>query len=596
MTNQLQNSFNSTSFNTLTFNGGYASGQLIQAKGNIFATTTKTIICKAAILRTFTQTVTSKAELLITTTKTIEVKSNIFATTIRTVNAKGAISRTFTQTITSKARIQLITSQTVTVKGNIINPYEYLKTVRQISSLLEIQWDGVNWTDETDYLISAIGNEKLWKTTGEGIASTLDVELDNTTERFTPGNISSPIYTYLKPRVNIRISVLMGGYTTRMFTGYIKNIHPDTKSSVCSLDCFDNQVLIYNKRTNGIVYEDYRSDQLLEVLANLAGLEAAQYNFDVGVDVVNFGYFEERNVWPIMGEIAVAERGRIFFNRNGILTFWNRDRLHNLESVSPILTLNDWIIDLDYSVAEHEIKNAVTVKATPRSNAGVQVVWTTGNAEYLDPYSDTLVFIPAHSSQVAWIELEDPCTTFITPVANTDYTANSTQDGSGDDLTGNISIHEFINYGNAVFINVINSGDTDAYLTKFQVRGNPVIILKWIKVVAKDDGSINLYGRQDFEIENHFIDSEDAAREIAEEELYRRKDAINLFRINIVGIPDLLCGDVVSVEHRSSTFKDFMIDQLDWTLDDRGFRETLTLVNPYIFPSIQRIEARGNIV
>jgi len=593
MANQ-QNNFNSVSFNTLAFNSGRASGQIIQAKASIFTTVIRTTTCKASILRTFTQTITAKGR--IRGTKIIVAKGSIFATVTQTIQGKGAVHKTFTQTITAKACVWVPTVQTITSKANLLNPYEYMKIVRKIAFLLEVQWDSTNWIDESDYLISAMASEKLWKTSGEGIASTLDIELDNATERFTPGNTSSPIYAYLKPRVNIRVSIVIGGYTTRMFTGYIKNIHPDNKSRICNLDCFDNQVLIYNRRTNGVVYEDYRSDQLLEVLAGLAGLEPAQYNFDVGVDVVNFGYFEDRNVWPIMGEIAVAERGRIFFNRSGILTFWNRDKLHNLEAVTPVITLDDWMTDLDYSVAEHEIKNAVTVKATPRANDGVQVVWTTGNAEYLDPYSDTLVFVPAKSSQVAWIELEDPCTAFITPIANTDFTANSTQDGSGDDLTSDISIHEFINYGNAVFINVINSGNTDAYLTKFQVRGNPVIVLKWIKVVAKDDGSINLYGRQDFEIENHFIDSEDAAREIAEEELYRRKDAINLFRINIVGIPDLLCGDVVSIEHQPNTFKDFMIDQLDWTFDNNGFRQVLTLVNPYIFPSIRRVEARGSIV
>ena len=555
-----QNTFNSITFNRACFNGGfYYFPRLIQAKASIFN------IC------------------------------------IKTLTAKAAILRNFTQTVNATANIQLITSQTVTVNARItLIPQEFIneieKTVRQLTSKVEVQWDGATWTDESDYFISARGNEKLWKISGEGIAATLDIELDNTTERFTPDNALSPIYQYLKPRTSIRVSITAGGYDYKIFTGYIKNIHPDVRSRICSLECFDNQVSVYNKRANGIVYEDNRTDQLLSKLAELAEVE--QYEFDIGTHVVNFGYFEDRNVWPIMGELAVAERGRIFFNRNGILTFWNRDRLHNKTAryTIPDITLNNWIIDLDYSVAEHEIKNTVIVKATPRASRGIMQVWSSGNAEYLDPYSDTLVWIPKNSSQVAWLELEDPCTTFITPIANTDFTANSAQDGSGVDLTANISIHEFINYGNAVFINVINSGDTDAYLTKFQVRGDPAQILKWIKVTAKDLPSITRYGRQEFEIENNFIDSEDTAREIAQEELYRRKEAVNLFRINIVGIPHLLCGDVINIEYRAGSYKNYMIDQLDWTFDNGGFMQKLTLVNPYIFPAIQRIDARAYIV
>src|SRR5690606_7651883 len=124
------------------------------------------------------------------------------------------------------------------------------------------------------------------------------------------------------------------------------------------------------------------------------------------------------------------------------LVFWGRSRLHNRRP-SYTITLQDWIKDLDYSVAEHEIKNAIIVKAAPRFSAGIQVVWSNGNAEFLDPYSDTLVFIPANTAQNVFLELEDPCTTFIVPVANTDYTANSTQTGTGDDMTGDIEITEF---------------------------------------------------------------------------------------------------------------------------------------------------------
>jgi len=490
-----------------------------------------------------------------------------------------------TKTITTKASLE--PSQSFTDEVN--------KVVRQMDVKLEIQWDGITYTDESAYFISARSNERMSTETGGGVAATLDIDVDNTIERFTPGNTSSPIYTYLKPRVPIKISIIMGGYTYRMFTGYIKNIHPDTRTRVCSFECYDNQVLVYNKRANGIVYQDKRSDQLLSTLSGLAGLTEEQYEFDVGTLVVNFGYFEDRNVWPIMGEIGVAERGRVFFNREGVLKFWNRDKLHNKHS-SMDLTLDNHIIELDYSVAEHEIKNVVIVQATPRASAGVDIVWSSGNAEYLNPYTDTLVYIPKNSIQLATLELEDPCTTFITPVPNTDYEANSAQDGSGDDLTGNIVIHEFINYGSSVFINVLNIGGTDAFLTKFQVRGNPAKILKWIRVTATDDGSINAYGRQEFKIENNFIDSEGAAREIADEELYRKKDAINLFRISIVGIPQLLCGDVVNVEYRSGEYKEFMISELNWSLDDGGFMQKLTLVNPYIFPPRKTFNVRASIV
>ena len=490
------------------------------------------------------------------------------------------------------------TTQTVKSRGSIIPSQAFLdevdKTVRQMQNKLEIQWDGSSWTDESTYFMSARANEELGNESGEGVSATLDVELDNATNRFTPEHTESPIYAYLKPRVRIRMSVIMGGYAYRLFTGYVKNIHPNIKNGTCSLECYDNQVSVSNKETNGVVYENYRSDELLEVLATLSGMTSDEWELDEGYHVINYGYFDRRNVWPLMGEVASAERGRVFFDRDGKLKFWNRGRLHNR---LPYITLtrSDWIINLDYSVAEHQIKNNVTVQAMPRSAAGIQVVWTNGNIQYLDPYSETLVYVPAGASQVAFLDLEDPCSTFITPIANTDFTANSAIDGTGDDLISDISIASFIDYGNAVQITVSNTGVTDAYLTKFQLRGNPVRVLNYIRVKATDSTSISNYGEQVIEIQNDFVQTEDAALQIAYEELWRRQDAINNFDMEIIGIPHLLCGDVVSVEYDVGDYKNYMVKSLDWMLDDGGFTQKLRMVNPYLFPSIVRVDARANI-
>ena len=555
----------------------------LTAKGSIFTTVVRTIVARGRVQG---QLISAKGS-IVSRLETIQAKAKILITYFQFVTAKARIYGAFPTTRSINARAKINPSQAFIDEVN--------KTVRQISSKLEIQWDGAIWTDETAYFISAGANEKMSTLRGEGIAATLDVELENTTERFTPDNTTSPIYSYIKPRVKIRVSIVMGGYTYRLFTGYIKNIHPDTRSRVCNLECFDNQVSVYNKVANGIVYVDKRTDQLLTTLTELAGLDEDQFDFDIGTTIVNFGYFEDRNVWPIMGEIAVAERGRVFFDRKGILRFWNRDSLHNQHAVTS-LTLSDNIIDLDYSVAEHEMKNKVVVQAIPRASAGIQQVWSSGNAAYLNPYTDTLVYVPAKSTQLAFLELEDPCTTFITPIPNTDYTANSAQDGSGDDLTNSIVINEFINYGDSIFIGVLNIGDTDAYLTKFQIRGNPAKVLKWIRVTATDDQSINAYGIQEFKIENNFISSEGVATEIAEEELYRRKDAINLFRTTIIGIPYLLCGDVIDVEYRAGESRSSMISELNWSLDAGGFMQKLTFVNPYIFPNRKTVDVRANIV
>lgn len=105
-----------------------------------------------------------------------------------------------------------------------------------------------------------------------------------------------------------------------------------------------------------------------------------------------------------MSDVAIAERGRIFFDENGVLRFWNKNHLHNLPETSISLTKENDIKDINYQVAENAIKNRCLVTAKPRASAGVQVIWTNGNIEALDPYTDTLVYIPANGTQDAFIE------------------------------------------------------------------------------------------------------------------------------------------------------------------------------------------------
>jgi hypothetical protein len=526
------------------------------------------------------------------TVVTITAKGNIRATIVKTVTAKGNIRNTIIQTVTAKGNIARINEASLTAKAYIYN--EVFETVRRIIPSIEIMWDGINWTDESTYFLSSQGDEQIAGINGQGIASTLDIDLDNSEERFTPDNTSSPLYGYIKPKTPIKVSITIG-VTTRLFTGYIKGIHPNTKTRICSFECYDNQILVSDVKADGVVYQDNRSDQLLAVLAQMVGLTSSQYSFDVGVQTINYGYFEDSSIWEVMGQIAAAERGRIFFDRDGILKFWNREHLHN-KTTSVTLTQNDWIIDLDYSVNDNDVKNDVIVQAKPRGSDGVQVVWSVGNISYLDPYTDTLVMVPAGGSQQATLEMENPCSLFIQPIANTDYIANSAQDGSGDDLTSDISITEFVDYGTSVFLNIVNTGARDAYLTTFQVRGNPIIVLKYIQVEVKDDNSISLYGSQSETIQNDFIQDESSASDIAYEELWRKQYAINNFKVDIVGIPYLICGDVISFEHKKDSYKNYMIDKLNWKLDDGGFKQTLTLVNPYVFPTIQRIDAKARIV
>lgn len=569
------------------------SVQTVTAKGSIYNIVEQVVTAKAAIGREFIQSSTSKARIEVLRTRTITAKANIAGTTARTVTAQGSITQTILQTVEAKANIR--GTQTVTAKANIIygaTPSSLTETIREIETKLEIKWDGNSWTDETTYFLNAQGHERMNSVTKEFTASEVDFELDNTTNRFLPENTSSPIYAYLNTNVKVRFGVIIEDSYYRMFTGRIKDIRPDRRTGVANINCIDNTSLLIDKDCPRALYEDKRTDELILPLLQEEGI--TEYDLDQGDHVVTAAWFKNLKILPTISALCVAERGRTFFDRFGKFVFWNRTHLDKQASMVT-LTRNDMLTNFSLSVRDSDIKNSAVVKAKPRASAGVQVVWTNGNIQALNPYTDTLVWIPAHDQQVAYLEMEDPCTAWITPVANTDYIANTQADGSGTDRTSNIIISEFVSYADACYIAVENPTDDDIYLTKFQIRASPLKVWTWIKIVEKHETSISLYGERELEIENDFITTEDTAKEVASAIIRRAWEAKNKVKVRLLGLPNLICGDVVTVEITDSDSKDYMIEDINWELNERGFLESFKLVNPYEPATTQTVTARGNL-
>lgn len=498
----------------------------------------------------------------------------------------------------------LITDRPIRAKARILPPSAFQTSteagVRQIGAKLEIKWDGNSWIDESTYLISVKGNTKLSGRYGEGVVAEIDVELDNTTDRFDPGNISSPIYGYIKPKIQVRVSITIGtsGYYTKLFTGYTKTYTPNSRTKVCSIHCFDGAQDLIGKSVRRSLYTNYRIDQLVEQIITDpdVGMVAGEYNLEVSDFTVHGAWFKDKTAWSLLGELCIAERGRVFFDGEGTLRFWNRQHLRNLPALAAAtLTRNEWIKNINYTISEQTIKNRIIVKAKPRAEAGTQVVWSNGDAEVLDPYADTLVGIPALESQQAFLELEDPCVDWIQPLPNVDYIANTESDGSGTDVTDHVHISEWTPYDDAVWLSVRNDYDGLVYLTTFQIRANPVRVWKWVKSDYSDEVSIGYYGELKIELESDFIDSEELANGIATEELGRWKEAKSNFKIDMLGIPYMLCGDIISVETQPASYENYMIETLDWTLDNKGFNQKISLVEPISIPTTRTITARARI-
>jgi hypothetical protein len=85
------------------------------------------------------------------------------------------------------------------------------------------------------------------------------------------------------------------------------------------------------------------------------------------------------------------------------------------------------------------------------------------------------------------------------PVATTDYTLNTLEDGSGTDITSNANVSVTFG-GNNASITVKNTSASSGYITFFQLRGYGVYTYASAEFTADDGSSINTYGY----FERHF--------------------------------------------------------------------------------------------
>ena len=137
-----------------------------------------------------------------------------------------------------------------------------------------------------------------------------------------------------------------------------------------------------------------------------------------------------------------------------------------------------------------------------------------------------------------------------TPRSTGDYAANSAPNGSGVDLTGDITaaVTDSGRYwASAVKIEIAAadplSYGTEGYVTKLRLRGRAVKLLSPSEVEASDSASISAYGERRRVIRCNFITNHDEAALLAKSRLDRRKQPRPAMALTLAG------GDRPTLHH-----------------------------------------------
>lgn len=358
------------------------------------------------------------------------------------------------------------------------------------------------------------------------------------------------------------------------FTGLIDSFTPDIKEDTVSVHAYDLADKVKDFMVTSELLADARSDELIAFLADACGIPESERILEVGEHISKYAWFPEASAWTYMNQIAEAEGGRVFFDESGKLNFWNRTT-SSYQNRLPVytFTLKDHIINSSYQVAKGKIKNRIVVKAKPKTLLDTTTIF----------YDTTAPVIEVGETKEFWCQFSHDQETTVPainveyPVIGVDIKGNTAQDGSGYEVISQLSITSSSLFAESFKLNIKNSYTEPVYLYHFELFGQPIVIEKEIDIIREDSVSQGLYDVQELQIENNFIDDEFYAASLAETKLATMKEPRNFLEIEVVGVPYLQVGDVVSVEESfDGIFGNYTIVKNSWQLDG-DFVQKLTL-------------------
>ncbi len=419
---------------------------------------------------------------------------------------------------------------------------------------IAIDWDrDGNFSGEHDdvtrRLVKAewfVGLQRPFKEAADG--STLLLTLKNEDRRFSPEYSSGSLHGNLAPLRPVKIESNDGSSTRIHWSGWISAIIPTAgKSGAREAAILAHGAMHFLKaaETQIELQENQRSDQIIDALVQeVIFPHSLSHSWVIGDSVYSragastilselraSADYEEGKLWLKMAghnwvrqgayadepsdtfdvyrgirDVAAAERGKFFFDREGKAVFWNRH--HILDNDQVDASFQDDMSDMQYAFASPEqTKNEIIVTCHPRSvDQRPSTLWELKNAVIRVAPGDTrevyVKYKDEKDKRIGGKEVE---------VADVEFAKGSCL----------ATVEAKANGANLVFKN--ESDSQEAIVERCRVIGRKIVDEGQMDARAIDQSSITYFGRRTLNINLPSIDDLDQAQFIADFERDRRE-------------------------------------------------------------------------
>jgi hypothetical protein len=337
--------------------------------------------------------------------------------------------------------------------------------------------------------------------------------------------------------IPIRCVITYSGTDYVQFVGVVEAIEPTSgkfKDRQVSVSCTDWMEEAARSKIRGLPLQiGERSSRVFEVVAN--GVErqpVGGYDIKPGADVFPYALDSalegEVNAMSEFQRIAQSELGRIYVSREGTVVYEGRHYRPNLQTLFGTLTDAD-IDGVEAGRGREDVINHAEIQVFPRrvDATPTTVLSELAGTKKIERNTDVEVNVLLRDpeSRATRVGGRD----MVQPVPTTDYLFNSLEDGTGTDLTGQLTVVvDFsANGGNAT---ITNNGPQDGYLIKFQTRGRGVYDYETVQVKSDSQASKDKYGEAGFSLDMPYQANFGIAQDAADFVVQQAKELLTQIR------------------------------------------------------------------
>lgn len=465
------------------------------------------------------------------------------------------------------------------------------------SHKLYVDWnnDGITGEiheDVTDYLLSISwrrGRDHASTLTGQTTSLSFTAELDNRDGRFNSFLATGPMYGLLLPGRMVRFVSTFSGATTTQFTGYLTSIQLNPElggGHTATISGFGPLGKIARQSVSIALQINKDTGTIIDAILDAAGWPTDKREIDRGATVVPY-YFttEKRNVLDLIREIEASEGGVIYETKDGKIGFESRMRRRMPPYNASKATLSDAdgavlaYDEIEQSDPVDEIYNLATAKVQRYELQEEAVLWKLAETDEASPT------IAPGASKSFWASISPDVAAvyeWTTPVASTDFTANTNSFGTGTDLSASITV-TVDKFATSMKITLTNGAASTVSITSLSARGVALVALDPVTVRADDEDSQETYGIREFPLDAPWLPSTNIAQGYVDDTVSDRKDPKPLIAVGYRAnrsTPQLIealtrdVGHRITVEGKNRALlgvdEDFYVESITQTILQAG--------------------------